>query len=141
MGAIALALIAGALGFQYFVHLAPCEMCHWQRWPLIGAAVIGLIGIQFFSPVARALAIAAVLLVAISGAICAYQFGTQMGVLPGPSACTVAHAYVLGSNAPPPEISCNAITWSLFGLSLAAYNAIFSLGTALLGTILLMRNR
>jgi disulfide bond formation protein DsbB len=43
MGAIALALVLGALGFQYLVHLAPCEMCHWQRWAHIAAAIIGLV--------------------------------------------------------------------------------------------------
>jgi len=30
-GLAALALILGALGFQYIGHLKPCEMCHWQR--------------------------------------------------------------------------------------------------------------
>jgi disulfide bond formation protein DsbB len=42
MGTVALALVLGALGFQYLVHLAPCEMCHWQRWLLIAASIIGL---------------------------------------------------------------------------------------------------
>ena len=37
MGALGAALVIGALGFQYIIHLAPCEMCHWQRWPLIAA--------------------------------------------------------------------------------------------------------
>ena len=50
-------------------------------------------------------------------------------------------AYIVGSGAPDPEISCNAVTWSLFGLSLAAYNAIFSLGAAVIGTALLVKNR
>ena len=44
LGACSLALILGALGFQYLGGLAPCEMCHWQRWPHIAAAVIGLVG-------------------------------------------------------------------------------------------------
>ncbi len=43
MGALALALVLGALGFQYLIHLAPCEMCHWQRWMHIAAAIIGLV--------------------------------------------------------------------------------------------------
>ncbi len=51
----------------------------------------------------------------------------------------MAHAYVMGSNAPPPEVSCNLVTWSLFGLSLAAYNAIISLATAALGVSMLVR--
>ncbi|RYD85948.1 MAG: disulfide bond formation protein B, partial [Sphingomonadales bacterium] len=35
-----LALIAGALGSQYFVGLFPCEMCHWQRWPHYAAIIV-----------------------------------------------------------------------------------------------------
>jgi disulfide bond formation protein DsbB len=139
MGAGALALILGALGFQYLGHIAPCEMCHWQRWPHIAAAVIGLVGALVWKKDARALAIATIALVAASGLIGAYQWGMQAGLLPGPSACTAAHAYVMGSNAPAAEVSCNTVTWSLFGLSLAAYNALASLLIASTGAYLLSR--
>jgi len=139
VGAGAAALILGALGFQYLGHLVPCEMCHWQRWPHIAAAVIGLIGVAIWKKDARSLATATIVLVAASGLIAAYQTGMQAGILPGPSACTVPHAYVMGSNAPPPEVSCNVATWTLFGLSLAAYNAIASLLLAGAGAILLSR--
>jgi len=185
VGAVALALLLGALGFQYLRHLPPCEMCHWQRWPHIAAAALGLLGTtvwkwdnRIFSagviaataglglgltapPLwpyialvaaglaalaasrkdARGLAVTVVVLVAVSGVIGAYQTGMQMGLLPGPDACVVAKPYIVGSGAPDPEISCNAVTWSLFGLSLAAYNAIFSLGAAVIGTALLVKNR
>jgi disulfide bond formation protein DsbB len=114
-------------------------MCHWQRWPHIAAAAIGLIGVAIWKKDARSLATATIVLVAASGLIAAYQTGMQAGILPGPSACTVPHAYVMGSNAPPPEVSCNVVTWSLFGLSLAAYNAIASLLLAGAGAILLSR--
>jgi disulfide bond formation protein DsbB len=140
MGTGALALILGALGFQYLAHLAPCEMCHWQRWPHIAAAIIGLIGAALWKKDARALAILTIALVAVSGLIAAYQTGMQWGILPGPQGCTVEHAYVMGSNTPPPQVSCNVVTWSLFGLSLAAYNAIFSLLLAGTGAFLLGRN-
>src|SRR5262249_57135389 len=43
-GAVSLALLIGALLFQYVGHFPPCEMCHWQRWPHIASAVIGLGG-------------------------------------------------------------------------------------------------
>ncbi|HYS46398.1 MAG TPA: disulfide bond formation protein B [Rhizomicrobium sp.] len=138
-GAGALALLLGALGFQYVAHLAPCEMCHWQRWPYIAAAAIGLIGTVVWKKDARLLAIFTIVMVAVSGSIGAYQAGMQWGLLPGPEGCAVAHAYVMGSNAPAPEISCNAVTWSLFGLSLAAYNAIFALLIAATGAFLLSR--
>jgi disulfide bond formation protein DsbB len=140
MGAGALALLLGALGFQYFAHLAPCEMCHWQRWPYIAAAVIGLVLVSFWKKDMRLLAKLTIALVALSGLIGAYQTGMQMGILPGPGACTVDHAYVMGSGAPSPEISCNAVTWSLFGLSLAAYNAIFASLIAGAGILMLKRN-
>lgn len=183
MGAVALALLLGALGFQYLRHLAPCEMCHWQRWPHIAAAAIGLLGTtvwkwdsRIFSvgviaatagigllltapPLwpyialvaaglaalaasqkdARGFAITVIVLVAVSGFIGAYQTGMQMGFLPGPDACVVVKPYIVGSGAPDPEISCNAVTWSLFGLSLAAFNALFSLGAAAIGAFLVVR--
>jgi disulfide bond formation protein DsbB len=139
VGAGALALILGALGFQYLAHLPPCEMCHWQRWPHIAAAIIGLAVVPFLRTHARALAWTAVVLVAISGLIGAYQTGLQHGIFPLPP-CSVAHPYVMGSGAPAPEVSCNAVTWSLFGLSLAAYNVIFSLVIAATGAFFLSRN-
>jgi disulfide bond formation protein DsbB len=139
MGAGALALLLGALGFQYLVHIAPCEMCHWQRWPHMAAFVIGLVLISFFRRNARGLAWLVAALITVSGLIGAYQAGLQWGFLPGPSGCTVAHAYVMGSGAPAPQVSCNAVTWSLFGLSLAGYNAIFSFLIAGTGAFLLSR--
>ncbi len=185
VGAGALSLILGALGFQYLQHLPPCEMCHWQRWPHIAAAALGLIGVSrsdklaagtialgalvalaaaaqwdmlagwqpkllilvvsglaaaaLWKRDARALAMIVIALVAISGLIGAYQAGMQWGVLPGPDGCTVAHAYVLGSGAAPPAVNCNVVTWSLLGLSLAAYNAIFSFLIAGAGVFLLSR--
>jgi disulfide bond formation protein DsbB len=138
IGAGALALIAGALGFQYLAHLPPCEMCHWQRWPHIAAAIIGLAVVPFLRNRAHALAWAAVVLVVMSGLIGAYQTGIQHGIFPLPP-CSVAHAYVMGSGAPQPEVSCSAVTWSLFGLSLATYNMIFSFVIAATGAFLLSR--
>src|SRR6201996_1260786 len=99
VGASALALILGALGFQYIAHLAPCEMCHWQRWPHIAAAILGIVCASVWKKDARTIAIVTILLVLASGLIGAYQAGMQWGWLPGPEACTVAHAYVIGSNA------------------------------------------
>ncbi len=79
VGAVSLALIAGALGFQYLGHLAPCEMCHWQRWPHIAAAVIGLVLAALWKTEARMLAWLCVALIAISGGIAPYQTGKHWG--------------------------------------------------------------
>jgi disulfide bond formation protein DsbB len=138
-GTVALALLLGALGFQYLDHIAPCEMCHWQRWAHIAAAAIGLGGPLLWKKGARLLAIGVIAAIALSGLIGAYQTGMQWHLLPGPSACT-GHRYVMGSNIIP-VIQCDVMTWQLFGLSLAAYNALFSLATALLASLMLVKNR
>ncbi|HKY17311.1 MAG TPA: disulfide bond formation protein B [Rhizomicrobium sp.] len=127
-------LIIGAVALSGVVITA-----QWQVAIFIALAALALMAASFCGQDARLLAVMAVLLVAVSGLIGAYQTGMQMGILPGPGACTVDHPYVMGSGAPPPEVSCNAVTWSLFGLSLAAYNAIVSLLIAGTGAVLLSR--
>src|SRR5260370_26205780 len=79
MGGGALALLLGAIGFQYVAHLAQCEMCHWQRWPYIAAAIAGLAIVSFWK--SRTLAIFTIVMIALSGLIGAYQTGMQMGIL------------------------------------------------------------
>jgi disulfide bond formation protein DsbB len=105
----------------------------------VALAAIALIVVSFLNQGPRTAAVMTILLVFVSGLVGAYQAGMQWGFLPGPSACTVTHAYVLGSGAPEPQISCNVVTWSLFGLSMAAYNALFSLALAATGFLLLRR--
>jgi disulfide bond formation protein DsbB len=62
----------------------------------------------------------------------------QWHLLPGPSSCS-GQRYVMGSNVVP-VIQCDAVTWKLFGLSLAGYNAVISLMTASLAGMLLVKN-
>ena len=134
VGIGALALLLGALGFQYIGGVKPCEMCHWQRWAHIAAALVGIIGVMLAKDKARALAWMAIALVTLSGLIGLYQSGMQWGFLPGPASCS-GHRFVLGSNMVP-DVQCDVVTWQLFGLSLAVYNAIFSFliaGAASLG--------
>jgi disulfide bond formation protein DsbB len=139
MGLGALALILGALGFQYIGGVVPCEMCHWQRWPHIAAAIIGIVGVAFARDKARALAWAIVLLVTVSGLIGLYQSGMQWGFLPGPTSCS-GHRFVIGSTMVP-DVQCDVVTWSLFGLSLAVYNAIFSFLIAATAGLALTKSR
>jgi disulfide bond formation protein DsbB len=136
VGAGGMCLFLGALGFQYIGGFPPCEMCHWQRWAHIGAALTGVIAVTMSKTdsAARNLAWIAILFVLTSGLIGAYQTGMEYHLLPGPASCS-GHRYVLGSNAPPPEVQCDVVTWQLFGLSMASYNALFSFLIAALGAI------
>jgi disulfide bond formation protein DsbB len=138
LGGFSLALILGALGFQYLGHLAPCEMCHWQRWPHIAAAFLGISGLFWARGQARMLAWVVIGLILLSGLIGAYQAGMQIGWLPGPAACSIPHPYVMG-RTDNVVVQCNVVTWSLFGLSLAAYNALLSIAAAAIAAFCLRK--
>lgn len=148
LGALSTLLLLAVLGFQYLGHLAPCELCVWQRWPHLGAAILGLLGGWAISrrarrhPLAASLAFVTALLVAISGVIAVYHAGVEWHWWPGPSRCTGPAFHATGAldlNAP--VVMCDRAAWRLFGLSLAGYNAIISLGAATIALVLLARRR
>ncbi|MGD0864381.1 MAG: disulfide bond formation protein B [Rhizomicrobium sp.] len=137
LGIVALALILGALGFQYLVHLPPCEMCMWQRYPHIAAAIIGIGGALLIyggiidRKAGSALVVITALLIAVSGVLGVYHAGVEWHWWQGPTSCTGPAFQFQGTldlNAP--MVRCDAAAWRLFGLSLAGYNALISLGVA-----------
>ncbi len=146
VGLLALILLLGALGFEYLGGLAPCEMCMWQRWPHIAAAVIGigggLLGLAGLLDrrLATSIAILALMFVALSGAIGVYHAGVEWKWWPGPDACT-GHAFILTGklDLSAPVVRCDVAQWRLLGISLAGYNAIASLGASILAGITLIR--
>lgn len=132
------ALLAGAWGSQLIGHLVPCEMCHWQRWPHYAAVLIA--ALAFFVPgtsARRTLVLLAAIAIAISGAIGVAHAGVEYHWWQGFTACT---STVGGSGGTPEEmlarimnapiVRCDVAQWSLFGVSLAGFNAILSLGGA-----------
>jgi len=145
-GAYSLAMILGTQFFQHVVGVAPCEMCYWQRWPLEAAIVLcfggaglfaaGLIGRQAIT----ALAWIALILIAASGVIGAWQAGVEWKFFPGPTSCT-GERFVFHGAADlvhmAPVVRCDVVAWKLFGISLAGYNTVFSLGAAGVGAYLL----
>lgn len=148
LGAIALALIVGALGFEYLDRLPPCEMCMWQRYPHAAAACVGLGGALLIGANrvpkswGAGFATIAALLIALSGAIGVYHAGVEWHWWKGPQACTgVAFQSTGALDLNAPVVLCDHAAWRLFGLSLAGYNALISLGVAAAGLILVARSR
>jgi len=148
LGLAALALIAGALGFEYLGRLPPCEICMWQRYPHFAAIALGVGGFLllrvhvFPDSAARGIAVATALAIAASGLIGVYHAGVEWHWWPGPQSCTGSVFHVSGTldlNAP--VVECDRAAWRLFGLSLAGYNAILSLGLAAAGLSRLVGNR
>lgn len=125
-------LIAGALGSQYIGRLVPCEMCLWQRYPHYAAIVAAALAIALArSPLSRLLTMLAGLLILASGAIGAWQAGAEYRWWPGPSRCTgiaTGHgADLLRAILAAPIVQCDVPQWTLFHVSLAGFNALFSL--------------
>jgi len=137
---VPITLLGGALGSQYVGRLHPCEMCYWQRWPH-GAAIL-LAAAAFVIPAkSRTLTALAALAIAISGAIGVYHAGVEIGWWEGVTTCTAGGALSLDQLMKVPLVRCDQIQWSLFGISMAGWNAIISLGAFSAISTLLLRSR
>jgi disulfide bond formation protein DsbB len=134
------ALMAGALASQYLGGLVPCEMCIWQRWPHYAA--IGLAALAFALR-RRELIWLAALAILVSGGIGIFHAGVEYKWWEGLTQCSAlpggGSGDILADVMKAPIIRCDEAQWRLFGISLAGYNAIFSIGGALLVARLLMR--
>ncbi|WGF87917.1 disulfide bond formation protein B [Marinivivus vitaminiproducens] len=134
------ALLLGALGFQYLGGLAPCPLCVWQRVP--HAVVIVLLLSSFFRLSTRlALALAALALLVGAG-IAGYHVGVEQGLLTsscdgglGATSLEDLRAQVMAQSGP----ACSQVAWSLFGVSMAGWNLVASLGLAALAVFGLFR--
>ncbi|RYY24482.1 MAG: disulfide bond formation protein B [Sphingomonadales bacterium] len=131
-----LALIAGALGSQLLGGLVPCEMCHWQRWPHYAAILVAALSFAVpHKPTQMLVVLFAALLIAVSGLIGVFHAGVEYHWWQGITACTseVTHGdpmQMLRDQLSKPIVRCDAAQWELFGISLAGFNAILSLGGA-----------
>ena len=128
------ALLAGALGSQYIGHLVPCEMCMWQRWPHLAALVLALLAILLRTQpsASRAITALAALAILVSGAIGVYHAGVEYHWWRGITRCT---APILGGSSQDllaqimaaPIERCDQAQWTLWGVSLAGWNALISI--------------
>jgi disulfide bond formation protein DsbB len=127
------ALLGGALWFQYFGGLAPCEMCHWQRWPHMVAIGLALLALALRRSPARLVLLAlAGLAILISGGLGVFHAGVEQHWWQGVTRCAMTGSLgatpgdFLKSVMAQPLVRCDSIPWSLFGLSMAAWNAVLS---------------
>ncbi len=130
------ALLLGAFGFQAFGYL-PCKMCLWQRWPHAAAILIGLV-VLGGGP--RGLIWLGALAAATTSGIGAFHAGVEWKWWPGPASCsgggldlgTMTGGDLLSMDAPTGLVLCDEIVWQFLGLSMAGWNAVFSLALALI---------
>lgn len=130
-----LALLVGAYIFQALGY-APCKMCLWQRWPHFAAVALGLVALVWPSRIVAALGAIALL---TSAGLGVYHGGVERGWWQGPGSCSggrdlggLSGADLLSTEAIDHIVMCDQVAWSFAGLSMASWNAAFSLVLALL---------
>ena len=127
--------LAVAFGSQYLGHLVPCEMCWWQRYAHMAALVPAVLA---FIVRGRAMILLAALAIAVSGAIGLYHAGCELHYYQCLTRCTSNVAAGMSTDdflkaiMSQPMIRCDDIQFSFLGISMAGWNAILSLGSALL---------
>lgn len=142
------ASLGGAFAFQYIGGLQPCVLCIWQRWPHGIAIVLAAIALAYVGRRASGwlLLLAGVVLLA-GGGIAVFHVGVEQHWWAGTSSCGTTIDFRAGTQAltqallNAPVVRCDQVAWSLFGISMAGYNALLSLGLGALGVFAGLRRR
>lgn len=130
------ALLAAAFLFQ-FLGWEPCKLCIWQRWPHAAAIAIGLLALILGQVrLAWAGAVAAV----VAAGLALHHSGVERGWWAGPADCSGGGEALSGlpgaallpgaDTGGPALVMCDQLTPFLFGLSMANWNVLASLGLA-----------
>ncbi|GGI67228.1 dihydroneopterin aldolase [Polymorphobacter multimanifer] len=133
-----LALLGGALAFEHLGGLVPCEMCIWQRQAIAAALVLATLALVLTSRAVAALAAVAML---GNAAIAGFHAGVEQKWWEGITRCATtpsggSTADIIGAILATPLVRCDAIPWSLFGISMAGWNFIIA---SIIGALALWR--
>ena len=138
-----------ALSFAYFVEFVlghePCNLCIIERIPYIGTIII--ISFLIFTNRWEKILLSITLLLFIFGAVTSvYHVGIEQGVFSESLLCELG----LNTNYQNPEdllkslekapISCKDVTFKIFGLSLATFNAFLSIVISYILIRLIIKN-
>lgn len=144
-----LAILAGAFAFQYLGGLAPCQLCLWQRWPHAAAIVIGLLALVVTRGVTgRLLPLLGALAALATAGIGVFHVGVEQKWWEGLASCTAGSiSGISTADLLDPTVDvgavvrCDEIAWQMFGISMAGWNVILSVGLALIWVSAYRRSR
>ena len=142
-GALIAALIA-----EHGFGLRPCILCHWQRYAHVAAAGLAMVALLLPRRLPRVVLGGAAVAFLASGAIAGFHVGVEQHWWEGTAGC---HAPAFDPNASVEELEqillgtdfvpCDQVAWSLFGISMAGYNVIYSLAAGVLLLYLTVKAR
>ena len=141
VAALLLAASAGALGTafvaQYWGGLDPCPLCLYQRVPFAVGGVLAIAALAVSSGARGRLLALIGLGFAVNAAIAVYHVGVEnhwwASAVCGGNVPAIASAEDLRrALAQPGPKPCDTVDWTLFGVSMAGYNIVFSSALAVL---------
>jgi disulfide bond formation protein DsbB len=137
-----LAMLLGAHAFEIVGKFAPCPLCLRQRdvyWAAVAMAVAGLILWQR-KPANRYLVALNTMLGLVfltSAVVASYHAGVEWKFWAGPSGCSgaitdIGNIDLIDTLSKPiATVSCVDAPWRMFGMSMAGYNAMVSIGLSI----------
>jgi disulfide bond formation protein DsbB len=145
-------MLAIAHAFETFGGLNPCILCLKQREVYWVAGAIALVGVAAgFTPLkawAPRLVCGLLAITFLVGmGIAVWHAGAEWKFWPGPAACALNRhgvsaadmAALLSGGAQHRGPSCEEAAWRMFGVSMAGYNALISLGLAVVSGLAVRR--
>jgi len=134
LAAISAVTLATVYASQYIGGLQPCQLCLYQRWPWWLALALCIVAmLPVLSANSRALLVGLAGVSVLTGAgIAIFHVGVEQHWWPGLASCsaagqTPASFEQMQQMMQQPAASCDEPAWTLFGISMAGYNAILSI--------------
>ena len=117
---------------QFGFGLEPCVLCLYQRIPYALVAVLGFTGLMrpHLSP---KLLVLAALVFASGAVIAAYHVGVEQHWWASATGCsgntskTTSTLDLIQSMQVKPPKACDAVDWTMLGISMAGWNVLFSI--------------
>ena len=128
---IAMVALAVALTAQHVYKLEPCILCLYQRVPYVVTGLLALLALRLNAGAGIALLVALCGLAYFGGAaIAVYHVGVEqhwwISGCSGELATGMSLDDLRSSLMQKPEKACDQVDWTLFGISMAMYNVVFS---------------
>ncbi|MBS0271923.1 MAG: disulfide bond formation protein B [Proteobacteria bacterium] len=132
---ICVGVLGAAYVMEHYFAVRPCQMCLYERNVFMGAGIFSLLSLLVLPQRFQHYALLILGFIFAGGALLAgYHVAIQQHWVSLPSFCSSNDFSAFESVEAlkeqllkTPLVRCDQVTWSLFGLSLAAYNAILSL--------------
>ena len=138
-----------SLSFAYFVEFIlghePCNLCKIERIPYIGALILSSL-LLFIKKWGKIILFLILILFVFSTVVSVYHVGIEQGIFSESLLCELGGSNKVQNtdellktleNTP---ISCKEVTFTIFGLSLATFNAVLSTIISIILLRLIIKN-